>query len=445
MEPRSTGGAQALVEVLLTIGRLRRTGILTVQGDQQIIGLTFLEGEIISTDALNENLEDGLGSVLASRNLVSAEDFASMVAEYEAGGGRVADLLIERNYIDRQQLMEALEWHNYLLCREVLSWEKSEYKFYEGSEVAHEEGMRALPVEELLVRAAADLGADGPLPGVMPDSSAIYSKTDLDDTEAGRNELLISLATGDAEGASGLVRVIDGRRTVAELAQQVGLSEYEARLTMYLLEEAGRVAMSEEGTGESFPSAGHKAAAKMAEAGASVAQVGAKWLGRSTDSPLKLQVPSVSGIDWLAWPARILGLGAFILLLAVTWSDPGRYLQPFPWQQGLRQAVLDEQTSAAYLKIDRAAKTSFLLDGHFPEALDNLVADSYLTPGDLVDPVGRRLGYSSQVAGYLIYPEGERDVSPGASRTEAVTGNFLLDPEFLQDREVEIPPLVLLD
>ena len=212
-----------------------------------------------------------------------------------------------------------------------------------------------------------------------------------------------------------------------------------------LAEQAGRVEMAADLTGDSFPGAGRKAAAKMAGAGASVAQVGAKWLGKSKISSDRLKIPSAADIDWLAWPARILGLGAFLLLVAATWSDPVRFLQPFPWQQSLRQAVLDEQTSAAYLKVDRAAKTSFLLDGHFPEALNKLVADSYLTPRDLADPVGRRLGYSSQVAGYLIYPEGEKEVAPGASRTEAVTGNFLLDPEFLQDRAVEIPPLVLLD
>ncbi len=445
MDRTSPAGAQALVEVLLTIGRLRRTGILTVQGEQQIIGLTFLEGEIISTDALNETLEEGLGSVLASRNLVNADDFASLVAEYEAGGGRVTDLLIERNYIDRQQLMEALEWHNYLLCREVLSWDASEYKFYEGSEVAHEEGMRALPVEELLVRAATDLNEGGPLPGEMPEADAVYRRTAVDGMEAGRNELLMSLATGDTEGASGLVQLIDGEKSVSDLARSSGLSDYEARLTMYLLEQAGRVEACEAGPADSFPGAGGKAAARVAGVGASVAQVGAKWLEKARISPGKLKVPAASRVEWLAWPARILGLAAFIVLLATTWSDPARFLQPFPWQQGLRQAVLDEQTSAAYLKIDRAAKTSFLLDGHFPEALEKLVSEAYLTPGDLFDPIGRHLGYSSQVAGYLIYPEGEEDVAPGASRTEAVTGNFLLDPEFLQDRTVEIPPLVLLD
>ena len=153
----------------------------------------------------------------------------------------------------------------------------------------------------------------------------------------------------------------------------------------------------------------------------------------------------VSAIEWQVWPARILGIGTFALLIVLTLSDHARFLLPFPWQESLRQAVLDEQTSAAYLKVDRAAKTSFLLDGHFPEKLDKLVADAYLTPRDLVDPAGRRLGYASQVAGYLIYPEDEGDAAPGASRTEAVTGNFLLDPEFVPEQEVEQAPIVLLN
>jgi hypothetical protein len=49
------------------------------------------------------------------------------------------------------------------------------------------------------------------------------------------------------------------------------------------------------------------------------------------------------------------------------------------------------------------------------------------------------------VAGYLIYPEDDGDVAPGASRTETVTGNFLLDPEFVPEQTVDEPPLILLD
>jgi len=445
MDPQPGGGSRELVDVLLTLGRLRRTGILTVQSDQQIIGMTFLEGQIVSTDALNESLEEGLGTVLASRDLVSAEDFASMAAEYEAGGGRVTDLLIERGYIDEEQLQDAQRGHSYLLCREVLGWDQCEYKFYSGTEVAHEEGRRSLSVEELLVRAAEDLGSGGPLPGSMPLAEAIYQTAESASTEVGRDELLIGLATDGDEGASDLMGRIDGRRSVVDLAADAGLSEYEARLAFYLLERAGRVRVTDDGTGEFFPRAGRKAVSTVAGAGASVVQVGTRWLGKGKVSPVGLKRFDFAGVEWFAWPARILGIGAFGLLVILALSDHGRFLLPYPWQEGLRQAVLDEQTSAAYLRIDRGAKTSFLLNGHFPETLNGLVIDSYLNPQDLIDPAGRRLGYASQVAGYLIYPKDEGDASPVGSRTEAVTGNFLLDPEFVPERAVEQPALVLLD
>jgi len=445
MEPQAARRPRELVEVLLTIGRLRRTGILTVQGDQQIIGLTFFDGEIVSADALNESHAEGLGSVLASRDLVSPEDFAALVSEYESGGGQVTDMLIERNHIDRQQLMDAQRWHIYDLCREVLGWEDPEYKFYAGSEVARDEAMQPLAAEEVLVRVAEDVGPDGPLPGSMPVAEAIFQKTDLEEVLAGQDELLLGLATSDSEGGTKLLNEIDGRRTVAELAADSDLTEYEARLTLYLLERAGQVRVADDGTGEFLPRAGRKAAARVAEAGASVAQVGVKWLEKGRISSDRLKGFEIPEIEWQTWPARILGIASFVLLVLLMLTDPGRFLLPFPWQEGTLQGVLDEQTSAAYLKIDRAAKTSFLLDGHFPAALAELVSDDYLTPRDLVDPVGRRLGYASQVAGYLIYPEDERDVAPGASRTETVTGNFLLDPEFVPEKEVQKPPLVLLD
>lgn len=445
MEPRGSEASRELVDVLLTLGRLRRTGILTVQGNQQIVGMTFLDGQIVGTDALNENLEEGLGAVLASRELVSPEDFSSMVAEYDSGGGRVTDLLIERGYVDREQLLDAQRWHCYLLCRQVLGWNEFEYKFYAGSEVAHEDGIRGLAVEELLVMAAEELGPAGPLPGTMPAADAVFVRTDAAGSEVGRDELLIGLATDGDEATADLLARIDGRLTVTDLAADVGLSEFEARLAFYLLERAGRVRVTDAGSGEFLPGLGRKTAASVSGAGASVAKLGARWFKRDKEPRERRGRSTASAIEWNAWPARALGIGAFILLIVLAMTDHGRFLLPFPWQEGLRQGVLDEQTSAVYLKIDRGTKTSFLLNGHFPERLEGLVAESYLTQRDLMDPAGRRLGYASQVAGYLIYPEDDAEAAPGTARTEAVSGNFLLDPEFVPEKTVEQPPLVLLD
>lgn len=433
---------QALVEVLLTLGRLGRTGILTIQSQNEIVGLSFLEGQIVSADALNESLEEGLGEVLASRGLVEPEAFADLVAEYEAGGGRVSDLLVERNFVDRRQLLEVLRWHYYLLCRIALSWDRSEYKFYEGSEVTHEHGVRPLPVEELLVRAADDLGREGPLPGVIPAAGAVYQRTATEGVAAGHDELLLGLATGDTDGAHALLREMDGRIKLEDLAARAGMSEFEMRLTVYLLERAGQVREADHDTAEFLPVGGSRA---VAGARASMAGVGGRWQGLAELSKGWSEKLNFGEMEWLSWSPRLLAAGLVLLLTWTVSAEPGRLLLPFPWQEGLRQAVLDEQTSAAYLKIDRAAKTAFLLDGHFPTALETLVQDGSLVANDLEDPAGRRLGYAAQVAGYLIYPLDEGEPAPGASRTEAVTGNFLLDPEFVPGRAVAEPPLVLLD
>lgn len=445
MQTEGSGERQSLIEVLLTLGRLRQTGILTLQNRDEIIGLSFLDGEIVSADALNESLEEGLGEVLASRNLVKPEEFAALVAEYDAGGGRVTDLLVERRLVDREALLAAMRWHNYLLCREALSWPQCDFKFYSGSEVSKEEGVRALPVEELLVRAAEDLGEAGPLPGSMPAAGTIFQQTETRAVGAGRDELLVGLATGESGGTAELLREMDGQRSATELAERTGVTEFEARLALYLLERTGQVRATGVASGALLSRSGRHAVPGASVEGLEIGKTTAPWLGFDRVTQLWWQKLGLEQVDWRPWPPRLLGLIIAVVLLVVVLTEPGKLLLPFPWQEGLRQAVLDDQTSAAYLKIDRAAKTSFLLDGHFPEALEGLQQSAFLTLQDLLDPAGRRLGYAAQVAGYLIYPLDEGEAAPGASRTETVTGNFLLDPEFVPAQAVEVPPLVLLD
>ena len=60
-----------LAAALRSIGRKRRTGILTVQGREEIIAFSFSDGSIVGADALNQSLEHGLGEVLSSQGLSS--------------------------------------------------------------------------------------------------------------------------------------------------------------------------------------------------------------------------------------------------------------------------------------------------------------------------------------------------------------------------------------
>ncbi|MEE8138722.1 MAG: DUF4388 domain-containing protein [Thermoanaerobaculia bacterium] len=437
MDLEGTIRGRDVAEVLLAIGRLNGTGILTVQGEQEIIGISFQDGEVVSADALNQTVEEGLGEVLASRQLVRAEDLSVLAAEHQAGGGRVMDLLVERSYLTREELLDALRYHTYRLCRQVLQWRSGEYKFYRGEEVSYEEGVAAISVEELLIRSAQDLGNQGPLPGHVPESETVYRPHDGRPKEGASfgESLLEELLEELEHEARRISELVDGRRSSEEIVAECGMPRGKALLALYRLEQAGLIEAMAQSLPEGEPSPARPAPAPPAKK------------RKPRRGPLAV-LPGARAATWLQstpWTARLLAAGLATALVALLSSQPRLLLLPFPWQGGLRQTLAAQQRSAGYFKVDRAAKTFFLLEGRFPESLSELVEQRLLNPEDLTDPGGRPFTYSALATSYLIHPHGDDVPSPGSARVETVTGDFLLDPEFVVPELAQRPPLVLLD
>ncbi|MFL6196155.1 MAG: DUF4388 domain-containing protein, partial [Thermoanaerobaculia bacterium] len=143
-----------LPEILQMISQQRKTGILTVQGQQDIVAISFLNGRIVAADALNQTLEEGLAQILVREGWLSAPDLARAASEHQSAGGRLIDLLIERRYVERPQLLEALRLQTWRLLEVLLRWSQGDFKFYSGDEVSYEEGFSPISVEELLIYAA---------------------------------------------------------------------------------------------------------------------------------------------------------------------------------------------------------------------------------------------------------------------------------------------------
>ncbi|HEX9945292.1 MAG TPA: DUF4388 domain-containing protein, partial [Thermoanaerobaculia bacterium] len=153
-----------LPEILQLISQQRKTGILTVQGQQDIFAVSFLNGRIMAADALNQTLEEGLAQVLVKEGMIGAPDLARAVAEHQqAAGGRLIDLLVERRYVERAQLLEALRLQTRRLLEQLLRWNQGEFKFYSVDEVSYEEGLEPISVEELLIHAAQSAPPAEPL------------------------------------------------------------------------------------------------------------------------------------------------------------------------------------------------------------------------------------------------------------------------------------------
>ncbi|MEO1087583.1 MAG: DUF4388 domain-containing protein, partial [Acidobacteriota bacterium] len=148
-----------LPKVLLGIGAHGATGILTVQGEEDIVAVSFVEGAIVTADALNQTVEEGLGRVLKAKGWLSGGEFQTALDEYQGGStGSLGEHLIEGGMIDRDQLLEALREQTLASMMQLLGWKTGEFKFYSGDEVSFEEGFLPITVEELLVSAIDRLG-----------------------------------------------------------------------------------------------------------------------------------------------------------------------------------------------------------------------------------------------------------------------------------------------
>src|SRR3954466_5053719 len=148
-----------LPEILQLVSQQKKTGILTVQGQQDIVAISFLNGRIVAADALNQTLEEGLSQILLKEGMISAPDLARAASEHQASGGRLIDLLAERRYVERAQILEALRLQTYRLLEQLLRWSQGDFKFYSGDEVSYEEGFVPISVEELLINAGPGFAA----------------------------------------------------------------------------------------------------------------------------------------------------------------------------------------------------------------------------------------------------------------------------------------------
>ncbi|MFP5286712.1 MAG: DUF4388 domain-containing protein, partial [Thermoanaerobaculia bacterium] len=119
-----------LPEILQLISQQQKTGILTVQGQQDIVAISFLKGQIVAADALNQTVEQGLSEVLVGEGILGAADVARASAEHQASGVRLVDLLVERRYVERGRLLEALRLQTFRLLQQLLRWSQGDFKFY---------------------------------------------------------------------------------------------------------------------------------------------------------------------------------------------------------------------------------------------------------------------------------------------------------------------------
>ncbi len=439
----------ALPKVLQSLAAQRLSGILTVQGEDDIVAVSLLEGAIVAADALNQTVEEGLGEVLRGRDLISAEDFSAAVRDHQGGGsGSLGDLLVSRSLVTREELLDGLRRQTYQLMLQILTWRVGEFKFYSGDEVSFEEGFVPISVEELSIRSIEDIGQKGGLAGPVPELESAYRRVPQ------RSDARVLGRDGDGAGGGiwisseqeALMLKVSSQTTVATIASELGLNRYQAQFALYSLLHHDLI----EHVGQPKPADGSLELPELPLAPTEPlrAEIFTPPEPSALDEPTTADVGVEKAASSAGTVQRWVGPAlAAALALAVGLTlllNAGSFLLPFPWQDSQRITVQRQLRQSLYLKIDRAAKTYFLAEVHYPSTLEDLTDIGLISVAELSDQAGNQLAYSTDDVSYRIVPivGGRRDQD--LSTTEAITGDFLLDPQFLRPPSSDVPPLYLL-
>jgi len=406
----------ALPDIFQLIGMQRKTGVLTLEQEQDRVTIKFLEGHVVEADTESVSLEDRIGTVLVRTGRITQAQLDEALRIQRNTLQRLGHILVKREYVSQDELVDALQIQSSQIIFRLFRWREGSYHFdavdeldydhnhstpmssetilMEGARMVDEWPIieRRIPSDQVVLRKSAaaeellaqtdgvaapatagtvddlefDLGVDFDLPVESETEEAVGSP---------EPSVATSITVSDEERQ--VLLLVDGTRTVREIADLMNLAEFETfralseMVTRSLLERVETaVATEQEATGP-------------------------RWV-----TPL------------LGFAARVVLLAAAVAGLASLSDSPHA-----PW------AVLDNTPTterlrlyAAMARLDRienAVRVFYLDAGTFPSELEMLVQYGYLDATSLSDPWGRPYVLQVSSGGYqIVGQDGQGGIRP---------------------------------
>jgi hypothetical protein len=354
----------SLTDIFQMLGLQRKTGVLTVEGEDDTITISFLGGQVVAAESEARRLENRLGNLLQRAGYVSQEQLEHVLTMQKETQQRMGFLLVRERLVDPQELREALRLQISRIVYSAFRWSDGKFRFSQEGMVDYDADHMAPVSTDTILMEAAQMVDEWPLLEKKIGSLAsIYRRAPgveglkLVHGQKNPPEGTLSVTKAEAE----TWRWTDGERSIGEVMERAFLSDFEVL----------------KGTADLM-------ARHLIEAGAVVRPIQPAAAPRP---PERAGIGARAMILWLVVAA--LAVGAFYLIPRNPANLFFRSAGGVEEGAELRKAVSLNRA----VSIERAVRIYYDASGRYPRSLEDLVVAGILDTDALQDPYGRPYRY----------------------------------------------------
>jgi len=220
----------SLGEILQLISFQRKTGVLTVEGEEDTVSVSFLDGKVVAADSLKRRFENRLGNLLVRAGKLTPAVLTEVLEEQKRLEQRLGFVLINRGLVTPADLQAALRTQILNLIYRLFRWSDGRYYFSQEKSVEYEVDHFTPVATENILMEAARMSDEWPLiQSRIPSLDLVFRRA------PGTEKLaVISDEEAAAPGALAVTpeeaivwKLIDGKRSVTEITESTFLSDFD--------------------------------------------------------------------------------------------------------------------------------------------------------------------------------------------------------------------------
>jgi hypothetical protein len=352
----------SLTDIFQVLGLQRKSGMLTVEGEDDTVTVSFLGGQVVSADSSARRLENRIGTLLVRAGRINEEQLNRIVEMQKESQQRLGFLLIRERLVTPEDLREALRLQIFRIIFSAFRWTDGRFRFSQEGPIDYDaDHMSPVPTESILMEAAQMLDEWPILQKKVRSRDIVFKRA------PGVENLRLVVSSEEAhEGTLAVSRPeaetwrwIDGIRTVSDVMDRAFLSDFE--VLKGFADLLDRNLLMEARTGpEPVP-----------------------------EAPLEAG-PVRRDTGWLLW------VGVAVIAALAVFLVPRN-----PWNPMLRGAgdtpLGSQLMKAASLyrleRLERGVRVFYDASGKYPRSLEDLIGGRIVQDKTLRDPYGRSYRY----------------------------------------------------